>query len=253
MAMSRSRGATSLTTARRCAAAAGDALEARDHAQQRRLAAAGGTHQRHQFAVGDLEGGAGHGHLAVVVDLAHLFQSHAGHALSLAVAPPADRIQSRTTRLCKRFPAASGVGITTVNDNAAGRLSGRVSSGVLRPRPTRSRARRWPTARAPSIWQRFCRTPGHGARRRHRRRRLRSLPPLPRRRRADARARASRPTASALPGAACCPQGAARSMRPGLGFYDRLVDELLSERHRAAGHAVSTGICRRRSTIAAAG
>ena len=46
--------------------------------------------------------------------------------------------------------------------------------------------------RGESIWDRFCATPGKVAQRRHGRRRVRLLPPLPRGRRADARARARR-------------------------------------------------------------
>ena len=71
-------------------------------------------------------------------------------------------------------------------------------------------------------------TPGKASRRRHGRRRLRPLPPLPRRRRAHGRPRASAPTASRSPGRASCPEGTGRVNEAGLDFYDRLVDELLA-------------------------
>ena len=106
--------------------------------------------------------------------------------------------------------------------------SRRASSGARPPPRTRSRARPPRTAAAPSIWDTFSHTPGHGARRRHRRRRLRPLPPLPRRRRADGRARAAARTGSRSPGRGSSPTAAGRPTSAGLDFYRRLVDELLA-------------------------
>jgi hypothetical protein len=79
MAMSRSRGATSLTTRRRSQRAGSDRLEPGDHAQQRRLAAAGRADQHQQLAVGDLEVRVGDADVAVVVDLAQVIETDACH------------------------------------------------------------------------------------------------------------------------------------------------------------------------------
>ena len=57
---------------------------------------------------------------------------------------------------------------------------------------------------------------------------LRPLPPLPRGRRADARARPGRVPVLACRGRGSCPTAASRLNRAGLDFYDRLVDELLA-------------------------
>ena len=55
------------------------------------------------------------------------------------------------------------------------------------------------------------------------------------------RARHSTPTGSRSPGRGSSPTAAARSTRPGLDFYDRLVDELRRRRHRADGDALPLG------------
>jgi hypothetical protein len=71
MAMSRSFGGTSLTTSPSIFSdvAAGDILEPRDHAQRRRLAAAGGADQHHELLVGDVEvDAADRFHVAVALD-----------------------------------------------------------------------------------------------------------------------------------------------------------------------------------------
>ena len=67
-----------------------------------------------------------------------------------------------------------------------------------------------------------------GPQRRLGRRRVRLLPPVSRRRRADARARAARRFASRSPGRASCRPGREPINEAGLDFYDRLVDELLA-------------------------
>ena len=67
--------------------AIGDVLQPGDHPQQRRLAAAGRSHQHHEFAVGDLEAGPVHGHLAVVVHLAHAVELDTGHHCSGRAVP----------------------------------------------------------------------------------------------------------------------------------------------------------------------
>src|SRR5690606_20440181 len=59
--------------------AGGDRLQPRDHPQHRGLAAARRPHQHQPLAVGDLEAGAGHGDVAVVVDLAQVVELHARH------------------------------------------------------------------------------------------------------------------------------------------------------------------------------
>ena len=56
-----------------------------------------------------------------------------------------------------------------------------------------------------------------------------------------------------LRGAASCPQGTGAVNARGLDFYDRLVDALLANEHRSRWSRSITGICRRRSTTAAAG
>ncbi len=77
--------------------------------------------------------------------------------------------------------------------------------------------------------------------RRHRRRRLRPLPPLARGHRADAAARAWTPTGSPSPGRGSCPTASARSTRPGLDFYDRLVDALLDAGITPVRHPLPLG------------
>ena len=68
MARLRSRGGTSLTRLPSIRqVAGGDVLEADDHAQQRRLAAAGGADEDHELAVGDVEADVLDGREAVVV------------------------------------------------------------------------------------------------------------------------------------------------------------------------------------------
>ena len=54
-----------------------DLLEARDHAQRSRLAAAGGTDEDHELSVGDLEVHVSHGARAVRIDLADVTERHA--------------------------------------------------------------------------------------------------------------------------------------------------------------------------------
>ena len=78
MAMSRSRAGTWLTTRSPIwIDALADLLEARDHAQRRRLAAAGGADEDHELAVGDLEVHVSHGARAVRIDLADVTERHA--------------------------------------------------------------------------------------------------------------------------------------------------------------------------------
>ena len=73
MAMSRSPGATSFTQPVADEDfAAGDFFEAGDHAQRRRLAAAGRADQHHELAVGDLERDVAHGVEAVGVFLVEM-------------------------------------------------------------------------------------------------------------------------------------------------------------------------------------
>ena len=98
-----------------------------------------------------------------------------------------------------------------------------------RPQPTR-------------IWDTFCRDPGAVDGRRHRRRRLRPLPPVCR----EDVALMSRPRRCtayrfSIAWPRVQPDGRARSTRPGLDFYDRLVDELLDARHRAVADALPLG------------
>ncbi len=59
--------------------AGADVFKTGDHAQQGRFAAAGRSHQHHQFAIGHFETRALHRHLAIVVDLADTFQLHFRH------------------------------------------------------------------------------------------------------------------------------------------------------------------------------
>ena len=58
--------------------AAGDVLQPRDHAQRRRLAAAGWADQHHEFVVGNIEIDAAHG-LDFIVALDDLTQSDFRH------------------------------------------------------------------------------------------------------------------------------------------------------------------------------
>ena len=60
--------------------AAGDALEAGDHAQRRRLGAAGGADQDHELAVFDIEVDAMHGTEGAIVFL-EVFQLQPGHCV----------------------------------------------------------------------------------------------------------------------------------------------------------------------------
>ena len=79
MAMSRSFGGTSLTiVAADEDVAAGDVLEARDHAQRRRLAAARRADEHHELVVGDLEVDAAH-RLDLIVLLDDLAQRDFRH------------------------------------------------------------------------------------------------------------------------------------------------------------------------------
>ena len=107
-------------------------------------------------------------------------------------------------------------------------------------RPTRSKARRWPTAPARDLAP-LCAHARPDGRRPDRRRRLRPLPPHAGGRALMQRPGPAPPTASASPGAACCPRAAARVNAAGLGFYERLVDALARARHRAAGDALPLG------------
>ena len=59
--------------------AVGDVLEAHDHAQQGGLAAAGGAHEDHELAVGDVQVDALHRVEAVVVGLVDVVQGDGGH------------------------------------------------------------------------------------------------------------------------------------------------------------------------------
>jgi hypothetical protein len=78
----------------------GDLLQARDHPQQRRLAAARGPDDDHELAVGDLQIHAVHD-LCLPEGLAHAAQDHLGHASSARVAAPltspSPRAPSRTS------------------------------------------------------------------------------------------------------------------------------------------------------------
>ena len=120
MAMSRSFGATSLTTRSPMdSVPAVIVLQSGDHAQQGGLAAARRADQHHQLAVGDLEAGAVHGHLAVVVNLANAVELDAGHHVSgdwccLSPALPVTRdawvasgpiVRSRFAAGCLRYSA----------------------------------------------------------------------------------------------------------------------------------------------------
>jgi len=60
--------------------AVGDLLEAGDHAQQRRLAAARGADEHHELAVLDLEGQVADRPHLVVVELRDSIERHGGHA-----------------------------------------------------------------------------------------------------------------------------------------------------------------------------
>ena len=95
----------------------------------------------------------------------------------------------------------------------------------------------------PSIWQRFCHTPGMVTRRRHGRRGLRSLPAL----RDDValmRELGLKAYRFSIAWGRVLPEAAARSTPPGLGFYDRLVDALLEHGIEPLAHAVSLGPAR---------
>ena len=124
----------------------------------------------------------------------------------------------------------------------------------MRRRPrTRSKVRRHEDGRGESIWDRFCRDPGQGARRRHRRRsRATSTTAIP---------RTSRSCASSgldafrfsIAWPRIVPDGRGPVNEAGLDFYDRLVDALLEAGIRAVREPLSTGTCRRRSRTPAAG
>ena len=58
-----------------------DLLEARHHAQRRRLAAAGRADENHELAVGDLQVHVRHGPRTVGIDLADVTERHARHLL----------------------------------------------------------------------------------------------------------------------------------------------------------------------------
>ena len=78
--MLRSRGATSLTTLPPMRErAVGDVLEAGDHAQGGGLAAARGSDEHEELAVGDVERQVLHGMEAVVVDLVDMVQHQFRH------------------------------------------------------------------------------------------------------------------------------------------------------------------------------
>ena len=61
----------------------GDVLQARHHPKSRRLSRAGRSHQHHQLSLGDVQVQVGHSRQPVRVDLAHLFQVHSRHGVSL--------------------------------------------------------------------------------------------------------------------------------------------------------------------------
>ena len=115
-------------------------------------------------------------------------------------------------------------------------------------RAIRSKARHSPMAPVPASGIASRTRPSLVARRRHRRRRVRSLPALPRRRRADARRSALNAYRFSISWSRVLPQGRGRGERAGLDFYERLVDALLEQRHRADGRRCFTGTCPRRST-----
>jgi hypothetical protein len=78
--MSRSFGGTSLTTGRRCdLGAAGDLLQSRDHAQRRRLAAAGRPDEHGELAMRDMQVERMDGDDAAGVGLADLLEDDLGH------------------------------------------------------------------------------------------------------------------------------------------------------------------------------
>ena len=105
----------------------------------------------------------------------------------------------------------------------------------------------------PSIWQRFAHTPGLTHERRHRRRRLRPLRRYARRRRADGASSGSTRYRFSIAWSRVLPEGT----RPGQRARARLLRaagrRAAGERHRAATSRSITGICRPRSTTAAAG
>ena len=113
-----------------------------------------------------------------------------------------------------------------------GRRDGRV--------PDRGRRRRG-RPRPEHLGHASAHTPGRVVERGHRRRGLRPLPPLPRGRRPDGRARARRLPLLGLVAARPARRDRAASTRPGLDFYDRLVDELLARGHRPAPDALPLG------------
>ena len=116
---------------------------------------------------------------------------------------------------------------------------GRVHGGL----PDRGRAGE--DGRGDSIWDTFCRRPGRIADGQHRRRRLRPLSPLAGGRRPDRGPRRERLPLLHRVAARSSPAATARSTRPGLDFYDRLVDGL-AERGIAPCPRCTTGTCRRR-------
>ena len=90
--MSRSFGGTSLTTSPSDPdLAVGDLLEARDHAQRRRLAAARWADQNHELLVGDVEVDAAHrfGVVEVLDDVAERDLRHGAQPLVAPAVRPA--------------------------------------------------------------------------------------------------------------------------------------------------------------------
>ena len=142
------------------------------------------------------------------------------------------KVRSRRDRAtCSAVPAAASAGAT----------SRPASSGARPPRRTRSRARRPRTAAARPSGTPSASTPGTVARRPHRRRGLRPLPPLPRRRRADGRARPAGVPVLGRPGRGSSPtaRGPANPARAGLLPPARR--RAARARHRAVADALPLG------------
>ena len=92
-----------------------------------------------------------------------------------------------------------------------------------------------------SIWDRFAHTPGQDRRRRPPATSPATSTTATRRTSPSCASWASGPTASASPGRGSCPTADGAVNRAGLDYYDRLVDELLGERHHALPDAVPLG------------